>query len=71
MKSENILTVKDTARYLRLSEMTVLRLTNQGMIPGVKFGRQWRYDKEKINQLIQGGNAVAQAKVERPEAVRS
>lgn len=48
----NVLTVKDTAVYLRLSEMTVLRLAGQGLIPGVKIGRQWRFQKEVILNLL-------------------
>ncbi len=48
----DVLTVRDTANYLRLSEMTVLRLTSQGLIPGVKIGRQWRYQKETIKNLV-------------------
>ena len=48
----DVLTVKDTANYLRLSEMTVLRLTGRGLIPGVKIGRQWRFQKESIANLV-------------------
>lgn len=48
----DVLTVKEIADYLRLSEMTVLRLTNQGAIPGVKIGRQWRFRKEVILNLM-------------------
>lgn len=48
----DVLTVKDVAEYLRLSEMTVLRLTNQGIISGVKIGRQWRFRKEVILNLM-------------------
>lgn len=48
----DVLTVKDTANYLRLSEMTVLRLANQGLIPGAKIGRQWRFQKETIFNLV-------------------
>lgn len=51
-KQGDILTVKEIADYLRLSEMTVLRLTNQGAIPGVKIGRQWRFRKEVILNLM-------------------
>jgi excisionase family DNA binding protein len=48
----DILTVKEAAVYLRISEMTVLRLAGQGAIPGVKIGRQWRFQKETIVNLV-------------------
>ena len=46
------MTVKETAEYLRLSEMTILRLAAQGVIPGAKIGRQWRFEKESVQMLI-------------------
>ena len=54
----NVLTVKDTANYLRLSEMTVLRLAGRGLIPGVKIGRQWRFQKETIMNLVKHPEAL-------------
>ena len=47
-----VLTVRETAGYLRLSEMTVLRLAHQGLIQGAKIGRQWRFAKETILALV-------------------
>ncbi len=55
----SILTVKDIAGYLRLSEMTVLRLANQGVIPGAKIGRQWRFEKDVILKLIKNPEVLA------------
>ena len=49
---ESVLTVKETAKYLRISEMTVLRLVNQGGIPGTKIGRQWRFSAQAILDLL-------------------
>lgn len=47
-----VLTVKEAAEYLRFSESTILRLANQGFIPGAKIGRQWRFSKETILNLV-------------------
>ena len=49
---QNVLTLQEAAHYLRLSEMTVLRLARQGKVPGVQIGRQWRFSREKIEKLI-------------------
>lgn len=51
-KVPTVLTVKDVAEYLKLSEMTILRLANQGIIPGTKLGRQWRFSSEIVFDLI-------------------
>ncbi len=53
IEQQKILTVKDAAQYLRVSEMTVLRLAQQGVIRGSKVGRQWRFIREEVMQLIQ------------------
>lgn len=50
--NDSVLTVKEAADYLRLSEMTVLRLANQGVLPGAKIGRQRRFSKEVILRLV-------------------
>lgn len=47
-----VFTLKEAADYLRLSEMTILRLANQGFLPGAKIGRQWRFSKDVIINLI-------------------
>ena len=57
IEKANVLTVKDTASYFRISEMTVLRLTNQGRIPGVKIGRQWRYFRRNIEHIMRNSQA--------------
>ena len=61
-ESHPILTVKEAACYLRLSEMTILRLANQGALPGAKVGRQWRFPREAILKLV--GSPESAAKLE-------
>jgi excisionase family DNA binding protein len=45
-------TVREVATLLRLKESTVCRLASQGKLPGFKFGKAWRFDLEKIEQLF-------------------
>jgi excisionase family DNA binding protein len=47
-----VFTAKEAAQYLRFSEATILRLANQGFIPGSKIGRQWRFSRESILNLV-------------------
>ena len=51
-ENHHVLTVKEAAAYLRLSEMTILRLANQGFITGAKIGRKWRFTREAILSLL-------------------
>ncbi len=53
--AEEIMTVAEVADYLRLNEATIYRLVQQGKLPGVKLGRQWRFKREAIDQLLAEG----------------
>jgi len=57
-----VLTVKDAALYLSLSEMTILRLANQGIIPGWKIGRQWRFSREVLIDHLKSQNTTLKEK---------
>jgi excisionase family DNA binding protein len=48
-----ILTTKELAAYLKLTEVTIYKYANEGKIPGFKIGSRWRFDKEKIDDLLQ------------------
>ena len=47
-----MLTVKELARYLKLTELTIYKYINEGRIPGIKVGSRWRFDKDKIDELL-------------------
>ena len=40
--SENLITVREAANYLRISARTVYRLIESGQIGAVRIGKQWR-----------------------------
>lgn len=42
------LTVKETAKFLKISEKTVYRWIRQGVIPAFKFQGQYRFDRKEI-----------------------
>jgi len=50
---ESLWTVNDVATYLQFNDETVRELTRQGMIPGFRVGRLWRYKPERIRQWIE------------------
>lgn len=46
--SDEILTLKEVADYLKLAEKTAYRLAAEGKLPGFKVGGSWRFKKEDM-----------------------
>ena len=57
---DNVLTIRDIADYLKVTEKTVYTLAQQRRIPAFKVGGQWRFRREDIEMWIaaQTGDAV-------------
>ena len=53
----DLLTCEEAAAHLRLHVRTVGRLLNQGKLPGVKVGRQWRLRRADLDAYLAGGVA--------------
>ena len=49
---ERLMTAKELAQFLKLSESTIYKLASNGDIPGFKIGDSWRFDLEEIQKLI-------------------
>jgi excisionase family DNA binding protein len=49
---EKLITAKELAQFLKLSESTVYKLAGQGEIPGLKIGDSWRFDQQDIERMI-------------------
>jgi excisionase family DNA binding protein len=47
-----ILTVREVAEYLQLTEVTIYKYVSEGKIPGIKIGSRWRFEKDKIDDLL-------------------
>jgi excisionase family DNA binding protein len=50
-----IMTTKEIAKYLKLHQITICKLCNEGKIPSVRVGRVWRFDKDVIDEWIARG----------------
>lgn len=50
--NDDVFTLKEAAQYLRISEMTILRLVHRGVFPGMRVGRQWRFSKGAILEKL-------------------
>ncbi|MDO6426107.1 helix-turn-helix domain-containing protein [Thalassotalea sp. 1_MG-2023] len=51
--SDEILTLKEVAEYLKLAEKTAYRLALEGKLPGFKVGGSWRFQREDILKWIE------------------
>jgi len=50
--SETILTIKDVADYLKVTERTLYRLAQEGKVPAFKVGGSWRFRREDLDRWI-------------------
>ena len=50
-----ILTTKEMAKYLKLHEITIGKYAAAGVIPAMRIGRVWRFDKNNVDEWIRSG----------------
>jgi len=60
-----LLDAKQVAAYLKLHEVTVLRLARQGKLPGFKVGRKWRFCARDVRRSV----SRSREEIERFEAL--
>jgi len=48
----DIMTIREVAEYLKLTEKTAYRLAADGTIPGFKVGGAWRFRRDDIEAWI-------------------
>lgn len=51
-KLDNLLTVTEVARLLRVSNMTVYRMLKGGVLPVVKVGRNYRIRNKDLSNFL-------------------
>lgn len=50
--TDQILTVKEVAEYLKVNERTIYRLSIEKKIPAFRVGSSWRFRKDEIDGWI-------------------
>lgn len=53
-----ILTAKELAEYLQLTEVTICKYATEGKLPGNKIGSRWRFEKDKIDDYLKNENGI-------------
>jgi excisionase family DNA binding protein/YgiT-type zinc finger domain-containing protein len=59
-----IMNVEEVADLLRVSNQTVYNLVRAGRLPATKIGREWRFHRAQILELVSGGAFSGQAAAE-------
>lgn len=52
MSFEEIMTLEEVARYLKLKPQTVYKWAQEGQIPGAKLGKEWRFRRSILDEWI-------------------
>jgi excisionase family DNA binding protein len=47
---DEIMTIEDVAKYLKLKPQTIYTWAQNGKIPAVKLGKEWRFKKSIIDK---------------------
>lgn len=47
-----LLTVKEVAKYLKLTPETVRAMARDGKLPSYKIGRVWRFSRQEVEERI-------------------
>ena len=53
METSGVMTTKELAAYMKLNEKTILKMAQNGAVPGVKIGSQWRFHLSAIEKYLQ------------------
>jgi len=51
--AKDILTVREVAEYLQVTERTLYRLAQEGKIPAFKVGNSWRFRRGDLDRWIE------------------
>lgn len=52
VQERQYLTASDVTRLLRIDKSTVYRMAEDGRLPGVKVGRQWRFPADEVQRVL-------------------
>jgi excisionase family DNA binding protein len=54
--NDEIMTIRNVAAYLKITEKTAYRLVSEKKIPGFKVGGSWRFNRSEIQDWAKAKN---------------
>jgi excisionase family DNA binding protein len=52
MIENEIMTLEEVAKYLKLQPQTVYKWAQEGQIPGAKLGKEWRFRRRILDEWV-------------------
>ncbi len=52
MAGDDIMTLEEVARYLKVKPQTVYKWAQEGQIPGTKLSKEWRFRKNILDEWL-------------------
>ena len=52
MADEQMMSIKDVADFLKLNQTTIYAWAQQGILPGYKLGRTWRFLRSDLETWL-------------------
>ena len=49
---DNIMTLEEVAKYLKMKPQTIYLWAQKGNIPAVKLGKEWRFRRDVIDEWL-------------------
>jgi PTS system nitrogen regulatory IIA component len=53
MTKQRVFTTRELAEYIKLNEKTIIKMAQNGELPGRKIGNQWRFHEASIDLYLQ------------------
>ncbi|MDD4923327.1 MAG: response regulator [Dehalococcoidales bacterium] len=60
---KNLMTLKEVALYLRVTEKTIHRLLDKNAIPATRVGKLWRFDREELNDWLKENGITVKKRI--------
>ncbi len=58
----SVLAIDELAEYLKISKSTLYKLAQEGIVPGQKVGKHWRFPKEAVDEWLRQRRPTAGGK---------
>lgn len=50
--TEEVMTLREVAQYLKITERTLYRLVQEGKVPAFRVGNAWRFRRSDLDRWI-------------------
>jgi excisionase family DNA binding protein len=59
LEDDEILTVEELCKFLKLHQRTIYKLAKKGIIPGRKVGKKWLFLRSEVIKFLEETNHLA------------